>query len=572
MRFNLKLLLLLYPILYCSYVNAADLSSDLGEEIKSVLGLEYQTSHGMGPQEIEIHRGEGLTNSLFSLGYEHFEKKNYAEAIPLLNQASNQKHFGASYYLYLYYRDMEKNTGQADVYYRQSDEQLFDILKRYAQEERDQEVMVRHGLSEGMYIPVQAADTERIDDDTPFYPLIDKVEEFLRPNSGKDVLILQGNSGAGKSLFGRYLEKKLLDEKSPYIPLFIRLAQLYVPHKDIIQKALLAIGIPEPIIEHLKSNKAFLIILDGYDEIPGKPALMEELRMNATGQWQGKAFISSRTQYLSPGELQILYPVGDTLYQRAQKCLESYVVPFTPDQINQYIAAFCKTSFKKKGWEKADYDKALEQFQEVKEFLKEPFLLFLTLSVLPKLYTQDLPRDTGLVKRIDLYKAYTTRLFKRQLKKFPPDPDSLLYNNPSILEEYTQNFAFEMLHKETPTVQKPTDPNDQFYQFFQDKEEVQIGFQGSPLRRIGNTYTFIHRSFQEYFVAELILNEYEELKKIFKEKGMVPKQNIQNLRMNKVSFVPHPAIQQFVADKIQQDPQLQELLFEVIYASRPEHA
>src|SRR5436853_588657 len=98
------------------------------------------------------------------------------------------------------------------------------------------------GLSS--YVPLQAADTFVQDlEKAKLYNLHEQVLDFLNPDKNTHpLLLLQGNSGAGKSLYGRYLEAYLWQDYQTghAIPLFVSMPRVYKDSNfiHIIQQAL----------------------------------------------------------------------------------------------------------------------------------------------------------------------------------------------------------------------------------------------------------------------------------------------------------------------------------------------
>ncbi|KAF9123324.1 hypothetical protein BGX30_001512 [Mortierella sp. GBA39] len=83
-----------------------------------------------------------------------------------------------------------------------------------------------------VYINPMVKPTLQASDDTLF-PLMDKVKDFLAGDT--QVMLVLGDSGAGKSTFNRYLEHELWREYKPgdYIPLLINLPALERPERKL---------------------------------------------------------------------------------------------------------------------------------------------------------------------------------------------------------------------------------------------------------------------------------------------------------------------------------------------------
>lgn len=117
-----------------------------------------------------------------------------------------------------------------------------------------------------IYIPPMVkANLQARDDD--LFLLMDNVKEFLK--SEHQVMLILGDSGAGKSTFNKHLELELLRSYTngdPF-PLFISLPTIRNPEEDMIRKQLKAYVFPKAQILELKERRRqFILICDGYDE------------------------------------------------------------------------------------------------------------------------------------------------------------------------------------------------------------------------------------------------------------------------------------------------------------------
>ncbi|KAF9362696.1 hypothetical protein BGX34_005674, partial [Mortierella sp. NVP85] len=117
-----------------------------------------------------------------------------------------------------------------------------------------------------IYIPPQAKVSLQAPDDEHF-PLMEAVIEFLNSDQHQ-VLLLLGDSGAGKSTFNKALECELWSsyKKSGPIPLHISLPTIDRPDQDMIVKQLRRLDFTDAQIKELKDHRDFILICDGYDE------------------------------------------------------------------------------------------------------------------------------------------------------------------------------------------------------------------------------------------------------------------------------------------------------------------
>ncbi|KAG9064488.1 hypothetical protein KI688_003678 [Linnemannia hyalina] len=97
-------------------------------------------------------------------------------------------------------------------------------------------------------------------------PLMDKVKDFLTGDA--QVMLILGDSGAGKSTSIRHLEHEIWQEYKAggRIPLFINLPALERPEKNLVAEQLRTHNFLEDQIRKLKKHRRFILICDGYDE------------------------------------------------------------------------------------------------------------------------------------------------------------------------------------------------------------------------------------------------------------------------------------------------------------------
>ena len=404
--------------------------------------------------------------------------------------------------------------------------EAIDHLHRRQQQEIKQDITLSQGLQ--MYIPLQASPspvrnlTEELKSGT-IYNLHQTLTAFLfQKEATHTVMLLQGNSGAGKSLYGRYLENFLWKERKPKdpIPLFISLPQAYEKGlRDLVSQALDHKGLQKAAIQELKKY-TFYFFFDGFDEI--------KVRYEADGQalqlpanfysrfqlhnWPGSKFIiSCRSQILSDAE-------STDLFRAPQQRMlpEHHLAPFSNEKITEYIHHFAKDKARHPtSWKAADYDKAMQAFPQLVDMVRSPFALGLTLSVLPELYATYSEGTT--LTRAQLYQAFSQQWFAHQLQRLKghgtlPHSDKVIQRG---FSRYCEELAFTMFTVSKQIAKEPEEGIDVeeqsvWYRFFIGNE-ARINLAGSPLRRVGDReYMFIHKSYQEYFTARKLLRQLED--------------------------------------------------------------
>ncbi|KAF9122850.1 hypothetical protein BGW39_009459, partial [Mortierella sp. 14UC] len=185
-----------------------------------------------------------------------------------------------------------------------------------------------------IYIPVMAKPNLQARDDSLF-PLMDKVQKFLAGQ--RQVFLVLGDSGAGKSIFNLELEHALWKDykNDEPIPLYINLPYIDNPAQDLIEKQLQYHNFTEEQILELKQHHQFILICDGYDESQLTVNLHQANRLNQRGQWRAKMVISCRSQFLGPIYTDRFVPQGREYDQRPALDLfqEAVIAPFSKEQV-----------------------------------------------------------------------------------------------------------------------------------------------------------------------------------------------------------------------------------------------
>ncbi|KAF9081019.1 hypothetical protein BGX23_001392, partial [Mortierella sp. AD031] len=229
-------------------------------------------------------------------------------------------------------------------------------------------------------------DDDENDGGDDLFPLMDKVRDFLAGDS--QVMLILGDSGAGKSTFNRHLENKLWQgyKAGGRIPLFINLPALERPEKELVTEQLRTLDFSDALILELKQHRQFILICDGYDESQLTSNLHTTNLLNRSGQWNTKLLITCRTQFLGRDYQDSFAPQerGDGgHYNRPALDLfqQAAIVPFSEDQIEVYVEQYVQ--HEPRTWTKEDYMDRLTTIPSLLDMATNPFLLTLSLEVLP---------------------------------------------------------------------------------------------------------------------------------------------------------------------------------------------
>ncbi len=271
----------------------------------------------------------------------------------------------------------------------------------------------------------------------PLYPWVER--ELLQEGTAAQVLLLQGQAGAGKSTFNRYLLRTLWQapawqtyrpgDPAPQapIPLFIPLQSAQVNPADLWDYYH-QVPIPEhgsfttAEIHLLQRDYRFVWIADGYDEIPGQ-IVPNVYDANQLGKDPGrvKLIISCRSQRVQTlNEADSLAPHRvDTGAPDWPRYRMRYVSPFTPQQTQGYIEKFVAQQHndpnRPKDWDAARYQKEFAAIPELQTLIDTPFMLWMTLSILPELAKEPSHTEENIL--VEIKKNTLTEKETKEIKE-----------------------------------------------------------------------------------------------------------------------------------------------------------
>jgi WD40 repeat protein len=363
-----------------------------------------------------------------------------------------------------------------------------------------------------VYIPPQAKAGLQASDESRFQ-LMDEVKEFLA--SKHKVFLLLGDPGSGKSIFSRALQRDLWTDykKDGDIPLLVNLPAIDKPEHDMIAKQLRRSEFTEPQIRELKMHRKFILICDGYDESQQTQNLYMSNRLNEPGEWTAKMIISCRTEYIGLDYRDRFQPGDRNNQSKSTKFQEAVMTPFSETQIEDYINEY--VSIHQPLWEAKDYKQALDLIPSLKELVKNPFLMALSLEVMPRMMDPGEHLSATHITKVGLYDHFIEHWLERGKKRLGEkklSPQSRAAFESLIDEGFTRN-GIDFLKKLAVAIYKEQDgqPIVEYSrykdehswkaEFFNRDDEEQLLREACPLTRNGNQYRFIHRSLLEYGMA-----------------------------------------------------------------------
>ncbi|KAG0307764.1 hypothetical protein BGZ98_009836 [Dissophora globulifera] len=448
--------------------------------------------------------------------------------------------------------------------------------------------------------------------DHALFDLTAKAKEFL--DSNKKVLLIWGDSGAGKSTFNRELERELWNDyinckdrilkKQKKIPVFVTLPAVDKLEPDLIGRQLHKARFNEAQIQGLKDKRNFVLICDGYDEYQQMRNLYDINELNRPGQWKAQMVITCRSEYLGLDYRHLFQPedrhgqMGEALLQ------EAVIAPFSKDQIQAYIEKYVAKEALKwtddkevPHWEAKDYLRVFDKTPSLQELITNPFLLTLSLRVLPGM--ADIGKNISSIKvtRVMLYDRFVEqwveqgkrRLIKRELVGSEKKAFDILsadsFSRNAIL--FVKKLAVAIFENQDgiPVVEYSFNREEDPWkvEFFGQDDSKKLLREVCPLHRYDNQYRFIHKSLLEYCFARAVFEpQHGEENGIGKNgqesppptsngsqhHGREKEMSVADSLLSGKSFVDRPAVLQFLAERASQEPAFKQQLRDFIEYSK----
>ena len=459
--------------------------------------------------------------------------------------------------------------------------------------------------SAAVYIPPQAKASLQAPDSDRF-PLMDAVMAFLK-NDQKKVFLVQGDSGGGKSTFNQELEFKLWEsyvKTTGDIPLHISLPAIDKPEHDMVAKQLRKAEFEDAQIRELKSSRRFVLICDGYDESQQTENLYNSNRLNKPEEWQAKMIISCRSEYLGSDYRDRFQPGGRNVQADAGQFQEAFISKFSLDEVQIYIQQY--VSENETRWRTEDYQEALRLIPSLRDLVRNPLLMSLSLDVLPSMVDQDQSLSTALVTRVSLYDQFVELWLERGKKRLREkklggamkaafenlSDEGFTKNGIHFLKTLAAAIFREQGGHSVVEYSRLEDQETWKDDFFGREEDKQLLRDACPLKRSGNQHRFIHRSILEYGMARAIFDPQDAKKRkvlppVSARRGStssiysfemhetaVPMEAVTKLEPDFDSplatryFVNEPSVLEFLKERVQQEPLFKQLLLTYVELSK----
>ncbi|KAF9911790.1 hypothetical protein EC991_002092, partial [Linnemannia zychae] len=390
--------------------------------------------------------------------------------------------------------------------------------------------------------------------DAPDYtavPLISTVMDFLEGE--RQVMLIMGDSGSGKSYFLRQLEREIWANykgNNSRIPIFVKLTSVTKPLSDLMENALKSKFCNETERRALK-NRQFVLICDEYDEIPATGNLYSMNRFNKHGQWRVKLIIACRSYKLGRDSDDRFKPRPESSYDLTDLGLfqKAAMAPFTRSMIEEYIKKYVDQPDRQEFsqpfrsgqsaprqiqlgaqevqpsnevghvWSIQDYMDALTNIPNLMELVENPYILSFILKLLPTITTptQDVSKPgvslDAVYKHIfdNWMEVGKRRLRSKEMSRGEREAfDEMTdYGFEAECMRYLQDLAVEVFRNQTDVsfIQyTPNKPAQWKIRFFGSDPKSKLLQESVPLTRSGSSYRFIHRSLLEYLYSLVVFN------------------------------------------------------------------
>jgi WD40 repeat protein/cellulose biosynthesis protein BcsQ len=352
-------------------------------------------------------------------------------------------------------------------------------------------------------------------------PLLAEVRAW-RDRPGETFLTLLGDFGSGKTSFSRRLAWELAREarkggRAPVLVDFKEARSATASLESVLGQHFVNLGcrpLNTRALLHLNREGHLLLIFDGFDEVIGwaEPGQLRENLRQVLRAAEGKAkvLLTCRTHYFRnrPEEKRAIGTGAEVVSTRGATQLYdeikdrpgarvAYLCEFTEDQVQSYLQ---KALPPPEDW-RAFRDEIRRRHQ-VDTLAERPFLLEMIVQALPRL----IARGAQAISISDLYETFCQRWFDRagpQLR--------LTHKHKADLVEYLAQLVWE-----SPENRVHYDVlADKAAEFFIAMDQPLTPFQREQIdyevrtalflnRDAGGYYSFIHRSFLEFFLARRI--------------------------------------------------------------------
>ncbi|KAG0286151.1 hypothetical protein BGZ98_005200, partial [Dissophora globulifera] len=329
-------------------------------------------------------------------------------------------------------------------------------------------------------------------------------------------------------------------------------------------------------------------------------------RLNQPGEWNVQMVISCRSESLGQDYRDRFQPSDSNRQATPELFQEAVIAPFSQDQVEEYIKRYVSMGTV---WQVRDYLRSLKSIPSLEDLVMNPFMLTLTMEVLPRIVNPGQDFTSVRVTRVALYDQFVEQWLERGKRRLADKDlnsqekkdferladDGFTQNGISFLKDLACAIYKYQAGYPVVTYSHNTDQGTWKQGFFSRKDEKQLLLEVCPLARTGNQYRFIHKSILEYCLTRAVFEPQDEEKakrlasmQALKRRGSVSSvESFENQDIREESVVPvpieqavlesplgwrlfvgEPSIIQFLAERVQQEPLFKQQLLAVIELSK----
>lgn len=382
-----------------------------------------------------------------------------------------------------------------------------------------------------MNAPEGKKDMDALDDHA--LPLLPKVTEFLA--SEKQVLLIIGDGGSGKSCFLRQLERELWEKyPSPNVavPLLVSLSYVENATSDLLGSVLKDKGFRNEQVRTLKNNaRPFILLCDGYDEAQVQGNIYTRNKFNQPRQGCVKLIIACRSQILGRDFAGRFQPETEDRYnlKKLDQFQKVAMAPFTRSMIMEYVEKYVVTRSRPEGLTSSEFSPAwtFEQYMDVlsnvpnlMDLVGNPYILSVILEELPRM--ADSVRDEAgpVVSFDELYKKVFEKWMGPNMRRLysrgkTNDEERAFgelseYDFATECMEHMKDLAVEIIRnqkKNSSSVRYTHNDRAEWKsRFFGKDAKARLLQELIPLTRSGTTYRFLFPSLLDYLFSLVVFN------------------------------------------------------------------
>eukprot|EP00960_Hanusia_phi_P030929 748946-Hanusia_phi.AAC.2 len=276
------------------------------------------------------------------------------------------------------------------------------------------------GVEDAMegYMETNCSNVDPEHRETVGVPSGELLDTFLH-NEEKQVLLLLGQAGAGKSTWGKRWvielgERGVLGER---YPVFLHLPKSTSVKESLEKAAGVCYGNEKAWREFVR-GRLFFVVMDSFDEIRACTNVVDGVFKELSGCKGVKAVVTCRSCCVKKEVKSnpLLWPPGPGGRDAVEVAWICRVRMSNKERVKRYID-YHVSKTKGKDWERSKYEEAMESMDELREVVNTPYLLKVTLSALPRIHEKKTRKLNWRIDRHRIFKQFAIDWYTREWNK-----------------------------------------------------------------------------------------------------------------------------------------------------------